>query len=84
MNTSSILLFSEYEPTIEITTMNGVKIAHGTRMIIASRGTAGRQDERQEMPEVDARDGPIRIGMLNEQDRAGLEAPDEEAGHDHG
>ena len=43
MNTSSMLLFKEYEPMIEMTTMKGVMIAYGTRMIIASSGTASRQ-----------------------------------------
>ena len=42
MKTSSMLLFSEYDPMIEMTMMKGVMIAYGTRMIIASSGTASR------------------------------------------
>ena len=43
MNTSSMLLLSEYAPITEMRTMNGVKIAYGIRMMEARSGTASRQ-----------------------------------------
>ena len=59
MKTSSMLLLSEYDPMIEMTTMNGVMIAYGVRMIIASSGTASEaHQEREKVAEVDARDEP--------------------------
>src|SRR2546425_5223108 len=41
------------------------------------------EDEGDEMPDVDARDeSPHEVLVLDEEERTGLKAPDEEAGHD--